>query len=594
MLDQPRRRGVAGSSTGATGPLDSPPRTAPGSSRGRRCESSTSRPGTGPRQTRSSVCSPRSSAIVDAGGRAATRQRLRLVVLRRRRRRRHAATRAGTPRSSTPIGGAARSRRSASERFATRIALDDEMLIVACGGHARPQFVPDSWGYEALEPAPLAVPLAAGTEVRQRTVAVSRRHRRRSLVDELAAHAAAIGGARRWTGTPIAGWESWYHYAPHDPRRHRPRERAAAARALPGPAGLRPRPDRRRLAGQAHGAWWPPNDRFPADLGELVDALHRLGPRAGLWLAPFMVEPGGPGRRRRPLRLVPHPRRAGHTLRDRHGLWALDASHPDVARLARRPRRTGPRLGLRHGEARLPVPRRAGGAPSRPRRHRHGGAPARSRRVRRRRWATTCTSWGAGCRCSRRSASATATASAPISRPPCCTASVGPQPLTHGWSGWHGIAVQARDVAARFAHRHWYDCDPDVVLAWGSDGRAPPTATRSTSRARSPPSPHSAAGRSCSPTSSSALRRRRAMRCSRTLSSSTCVGGDGFLPVDLFDAPDRPVREHAFEPCAALPRPGSPDRGDLTVRATFNWGDSPAAGIPAHGVRLERTQNAPA
>ena len=46
------------------------------------------------------------------------------------------------------------------------------------------------------------------------------------------------------------------------------------------------------------------------------------------------------------------------------------------------------------------------------------------------------------------------------------------QPLADGWTGWKGIKAQARQAAARWAlHGRWFHNDPEIVMAWGSDGR---------------------------------------------------------------------------------------------------------------------------
>ncbi len=219
---------------------------------------------------------------------------------------------------------------------------------------------------------------------------------------------------------------------------------------------------------KTYGAWWP-NDRFPADLGELVRELRGLGCRAGLWLAPFRVEPVGPGI------AVDHPdwclRDAdGAPLReDRHGTWALDASHPDACAWMRDlgaqvrawgfemvkvdfcylgaleavrhdPRVTGvealrrgfeafvdglgpdvyvlgcgmptlPAVGICHAN-------RVGHDLAMPRVHQELG-----------------------------------------------------HPVDDGWTGFTGVRAEARNVAARWAQAgRWYEADPEVVMAWGGDG----------------------------------------------------------------------------------------------------------------------------
>ena len=44
-----------------------------------------------------------------------------------------------------------------------------------------------------------------------------------------------------------------------------------------------------------------------------------------------------------------------------------------------------------------------------------------------------------------------------------------------GGPGWKGIKAQARQAAARWAlHGRWFHNDPEIVMAWGSDGRGGP------------------------------------------------------------------------------------------------------------------------
>ena len=52
---------------------------------------------------------------------------------------------------------------------------------------------------------------------------------------------------------------------------------------------------------------------------------------------------------------------------------------------------------------------------------------------------------------------------------------VRPAPATTDWTGWKGIKAQARQAAARWSmHGRWFHNDPEIVMAWGSDGRGGP------------------------------------------------------------------------------------------------------------------------
>ena len=168
-----------------------------------------------------------------------------------------------------------------------------------------------------------------------------------------------------------------------DADQHRPpaRERAAAARALRRPARVRPAPDRRRLAGGERRLV-----AARAVPGRLRRARRR-GPPTRPPVRPVARAVHGGARR---ARLRDRPRGLVCGRRRVRRDPARPARSLGARRLApgrRRPpppaRRVRPGLGRRHGEARLPLPGRAGGPAPRPVGHGHRGAPARSPRVRR-------------------------------------------------------------------------------------------------------------------------------------------------------------------------------------------------------------------
>jgi hypothetical protein len=181
------------------------------------------------------------------------------------------------------------------------------------------------------------------------------------------------------------------------------------------------------------------------------------------------------------------------------------------------------------------------------------------------------------------------------------------QPLSEGWTGFEGIRPQARNVAARFAlHGHWFDADPDVVMAWGSDGATPHG--YSTEEARTLATLAALCGGPfflADDLASLSARERAVIEHPGLLD---LAWGDGFRPVDLFDHPDDPGIEHFFTPgrTATL---WMAERAGRRVAALFNWGDVSAsrtvpAGfggtaelwtgdqvgatveVPAHGVRV--------
>ena len=472
-----------------------------------------------------------------------------------------------------------------AERFATRIAIDEDLLIVECGGTPPLKFVPDTWGYEVLEPAPLALPLAAGEEVRSERIALAAGTDAVALVDRLAARAGAAGAARRWNGPPIAGWESWYHYG-----------HAIDAEAFLTNARLL----RERFGGRAdfdvaqlddgwqiaHGAWTP-NNRFPADLGTLTSELHGMGARAGLWLAPFMITPDAPG--------VATDHRdwclthsSGHTLRDRHGLWGLDASHPDalawLRELGAQVRAWGfdmVKLDFLYLGAQEAIRRDLSVT----------GTEALRRGLRAFVDGLGDDIYVLGCGMPMLPALGICHGNriGPDLATPVTHRELGPQPLTHDWSGWHGVAVQARNVAARFALRHWFDCDPDVVLAWGSDGATPHGYSPEESRTLAVLAALSGGPFFLADDLHALAATERAVLEDPEILD--LLGGDGFVPTDLFAAPERPDPEHAFALATGVPTRWVARRGDGDVTATFNWSDRPTGGIPAHGVRVERRRH---
>ncbi|MGZ8764557.1 MAG: glycoside hydrolase family 36 protein [Acidimicrobiia bacterium] len=469
-----------------------------------------------------------------------------------------------------------------AERFATRIVVEEGMLIVECGGTPPLRFVPDTWGYEVLEPAPVALPLAAGEEVRSERVAISAGTDAVALVDRLAARVGANGAARRWAGAPIAGWESWYHYG-----------HAIDAEALLANARLL----RERFGGRAdidlvqlddgwqvaHGAWTP-NERFPADLRTLTTSLHQLGARAGLWLAPFMVTPDAPGiaTDHRDWCLV---HSSGHTLRDRHGLWGLDASHPEalvwLRELGAQVRTWGfemVKLDFLYIGAQEAI--------------RHDpsvtGTDALRRGLRAFVDGLGDDVYVLGCGMPMLPALGICHGNriGPDLATPVLHREFG-QPLAEGWSGWHGVAVQARNVAARFALHHWFDCDPDVVLAWGSDLSTPDGYSLEESRtfatlAALLGGPYFLAD----DLGTLAVAEREVLEDPETLA---LLGGDDLRPVDLFAAPERPEIVHAFATATGIPSHWVARRAGKQLTATFNWRDEPVDGIPARGVRLDQS-----
>jgi alpha-galactosidase len=184
-------------------------------------------------------------------------------------------------------------------------------------------------------------------------------------------------------------------------------------------------------------------------------------------------------------------------------------------------------------------------------------------------------------------------------------------PLDEGWTGFAGVRAQARNVAARWAQAaRWNDADPEVDMAWGSDGADP--AGYSIEEARTIATMVAICGGPFLLADDlTALRdeERAVLECAELLD---LLGDAPFRPVDLFeDADPVGVSQHAFAPISALPRVWQTTRGDHRVVAICHWDDGPVRvatpdglvgaselwtesetgaelEVPAHGVRVLR------
>jgi alpha-galactosidase len=470
-------------------------------------------------------------------------------------------------------------------RFATSIASqpngDRLQVEAACG--ATPLFRPveGSWGYEVVRPPGLGLRVPEGVEERSPPVAVAAGPDPFAAVEELAGMAGWFSGARHWNGPPVTGWESWYHYGLLIDR----------AQFLSNARLLRERFPARRGFDLAqlddgwqvtYGAWWP-NDRFPSDLSELTDEVRALGCRPGLWLAPFMVQPGAPGV------ASDHPDwmvRDGHgqPVADRHGRWSLDASDPKVCSWLRD-------LGTQVRAWRFDMVKLD---------FLYLGAVEGARHDVR----------ATGLEALRRGLDALLEGLGDDVYVLACGAPLLPvvgvchgnrvghdlavpmalrefgQPLRTGWTGFHGVRPQARNIAARWAlHRRWFDCDPDVVMAWGSSlprsegGYSLDEARTLAAMAALCGGPFLLADDLAALTPDE----RAAVEDPAIVD---LAWGDGFRPLDLFEHPDAPAAEHFFEQPTDLASAWTAERDDHRVVARFNWTDDVADGLPPHSVRL--------
>ncbi len=476
-----------------------------------------------------------------------------------------------------------------ADRSCTRLAWDGPRLTVDQGAPPAQDHVAGTWGYRTPQPPGIGLVLDAGETFTGEPVAISAGDDALAVVEELAAFAATTASARRWTGRPVHGWESWYHYGLF----------LSADDVLANARLLRDRygehPDFDLL--QVDDGWqvtygaWTPNERFPADLGLLVEELRALGCRPGLWIAPFRVQPGAPGIAEEHPEWCVRPLDAGPDagadvepwLEPAHGKWALDASHPDACAWIRDlgaqvrawgfemvkvdfcylgavtgarhdPRVTGIEA-LQRGLAALveglgdDVYVLGCGMPMLPAvGHCHGNRVGHD-----------------------------------LAMPRLL------QELGHpvdvdtegGWTGARGVRVQARNVAARWAqHGRWYDADPEVVMAWGADGSD--TAGYPVEVARVMATLALVTGgpflladdlAGVSTVERSVLEHPALL----ALVDARGVGSDTtFRPVDLFEHADAPdVVEHAYSIGDGIPAHWVAQRGDRRVRAYFNWSDAP-------------------
>lgn len=152
----------------------------------------------------------------------------------------------------------------------------------------------------------------------------------------LEAWAAGLGAAQgaRVPARPPHGWCSWYyHYGKVTEADVRRALEAADGVASDIPLGYVMVDDGHQ---QAIGDWLATNDKFPSGMAALAADIRATGRDAGIWLAPFIVDPQSDVARAHPGWLVRDG--AGDPLRPlwganwnrRHRQWALDTTHPEV------------------------------------------------------------------------------------------------------------------------------------------------------------------------------------------------------------------------------------------------------------------------
>lgn len=467
-----------------------------------------------------------------------------------------------------------------ADRFTTTIAADDGRLRVEAGSTPTLCALDGTWGFETLAPEALRLPVAAGEEVVSEPVAIA------AGVDPLAVTelVAALVARREWRGPAALGWESWYHYAiAIDPA-----NLLENARLLRERFGGRPDFDLFQIDDgwqQTYGAWWP-NERFPADLGELVSELRGLGLRVGLWLAPFMVVPEAIGLGTEHEDWCLRDRGTGATLRDRYDRWALDASNPAVVEYLRELGRTVRGWGVDMVKLDFLYLGAIEGARHNPR---VTGTEALRTGLRAFVEPLGDNVYVLGC------------GSPLLPMVGICHANrIGHdlavpviardfgQPLTEGWTGWHGIKAQARQAAARWAlHGRWFQNDPEIVMAWGSDGRGGADGYSLEESHTQAVVAALTGGPFLLADELSALlpEERAALEDPAVLDLAWDEAG--FRPVDVFDHVDAAPVEHAYASVRDLASVWVAERGGRAVVALFNWTDAPATRTTPDGTTLE-------
>ncbi len=138
------------------------------------------------------------------------------------------------------------------------------------------------------------------------------------------------------------------------------------------------------------------------------------------------------------------------------------------------------------------------------------------------------------------------------------------------WTGYRGIVSQARNIAARWAlQRRWFECDPDIVMAWGSDGND--AAGYSPDEARVLAAVAALCGGPCFLADDLAQLSEDEIAILSDANFLKRCWGDGLRPSDIFSHPDNPEVEHAFDIPSDLPHIWSAERNGEDVSLRFDW-----------------------
>jgi alpha-galactosidase len=473
-----------------------------------------------------------------------------------------------------------------SDRLVTRITRDRAAISVCSESSPTHHLAEGTWGHENRG-ATTSRHVAAGETVTSEPVAIIAGLDPLAVTEELA----ALLPRRVWNGPPTLGWESWYYYA----TRISIGRLLENGRLLRERFGDRPGFDLLQIddGWQAAAGAWTSRDRFPDDFGEVVEQVHDLGLRCGLWLAPFTVQPGavGLGTDHEDWCIVDAT--TGATMLERHERWSLDASNPAVLDYLRDLGATvrgwgvdmvkldflyqGAQEGVRHD------PRVTGTEALR------RGLSAMVDQLGEDVYVLGC---GAPmlpmvgiCHANRIGHDL----SVPV------LGQLYGRPLRDGWTGWKGVKAQARQAAARWStHSRWFHNDPEIVMAWGSDGRGGADGySLEESHTQAVVAALVGGPFLLADQLSSLLPAERALLEAPEI-LDLAWDETGFRPVDLFEhADDGP--QHAFGVPHDLPSVWEAERSGHRVVALFNWTDEAATRrtpegvtieIPAHGARV--------
>ena len=227
-------------------------------------------------------------------------------------------------------GGAIVLQALGSARFATEIGsrpIGDAIEVeVRSGATPSIEPVPGTWGFVShAEHAPW-LDVRAGMRLEAERIVVGAGRDPLSRLEEAATLAGTALAVRRWDGEPICGWESWYHYG----FSVTPETLLANGRLLRERFGGRFRLLQLDDGWQREYGDWRPNERWPRDLGAIAASIREIRCAPGLWLAPFMIQPGTEAAAIHAARLV-RDTTSGAPLTDalvhRH---ALDGTPPEA------------------------------------------------------------------------------------------------------------------------------------------------------------------------------------------------------------------------------------------------------------------------